>query len=137
MNEIRVIDEVPEPQEYCELRVASGLSSKDLETARTALPKSLYSVAVRSGDRLIGMGRVVGDGLHVQVVDIAVHPEFQKRGLSRQIMERITQFIDSGLSGTATVSLFADVDWLYEKFGFSRPRSSVGMFYRPRNPRAF
>lgn len=123
-------EKIPDPQEYCALRVACGLSPKSLEAAQIGLPKSLYAVTLRENGRLIGMGRVVGDGLHVQVVDIAVDPEFQGKGLSRQIMEKIMSFIDEKISETATVSLFADVDWLYQKFGFVKPQKSQGMFYK-------
>ena len=34
------------------------------------------------------------------------------------------------LPRSTIVSLFADVDWLYGKFGFAVPRASVGMMLR-------
>jgi len=127
---MQIEDKIPDPTEYCALRVASGLSAMSLDAAIFGLSKSLYAVTLRQDGRLIGMGRVVGDGLHVQVVDIAVDPEFQGKGLSRQIMERIMAFIDEKVPKCAVVSLFADVDWLYQKFGFVKPQKSQGMFYK-------
>lgn len=123
-------EKIPDAVEYCSLRVACGLSAMDLAFAKLALPKSLYAVTVRHDEKLIGMGRVVGDGLHVQVVDIAVHPDFQGQGYSRQILEKIMSFINNEIPGCSVVSLFADVDWLYQKFGFVKPQKSQGLLYK-------
>lgn len=127
---MKAIFEIPNPVEYCDLRVAAGLSPKGLEAATAGLSKSLYAVCLRDNGRLIGMGRVVGDGLHVQVVDIAVHPDFQGKGLGRVIMECVMEFLRLKIDSTATVSLFADNDWLYQKFGFYIPSNSQGMFLK-------
>jgi ribosomal protein S18 acetylase RimI-like enzyme len=124
MFEVR--DEIPGVDEFCELRVAAGLSAMDRAATATALPRSLYAVTIRDGDRLIGMGRVVGDGLHVQVTDIAVMPEHQGQGVSRLVLESIMRFIAT-LPRSTIVTLFADVDWLYHKFGFTAPNVSTGM----------
>ncbi len=123
---LNAVPEAPSVEEYCSLRVAAGLSAMDPDAAAAALPRSLYAVTIRSEQQLIAMGRVVGDGLHVQVVDIAVHPEFQGQGLSRQILEEIMSFI-AALPRSTIVSLFADVDWLYGKFGFVQPQHTTGM----------
>lgn len=117
----------PEPEEYCSLRVASGLSPKDEHAAAEALPRSLFAVSARDDGQLVGMARVVGDGLHVQVVDVAVLPDYQGQGISRSMLERVMQYIAS-LPTSTSVSLFADVDWLYQKFGFAPPGASQGMF---------
>jgi len=127
---IEITETIPSPEEYCGMRKACGLSEKTLEAAKKGLPRSLYAVSLRSSGKLIGTGRIVGDGLHVQVVDIAVHPDFQKRGLSKQILQRIVAYAETQVPKCAVVSLFADVDWLYEKFGFGKPERSVGMFYK-------
>jgi GNAT superfamily N-acetyltransferase len=126
-----VKDEIPLPQEYCDLRLACGLSAKTLEAAAVALPRSLYSVTVREGDRLIGMGRVIGDlGCHVQIADIAVHPRYQKKGISHSIMKRIMGFVQNNVPECAFVNLFADVDFLYHKYGFVKGTASIGMYLK-------
>jgi predicted GNAT family N-acyltransferase len=124
-----VANRIPGVEEYCGLRIATGLSAMDPQAAVTALPRSLHAVTIRDGDRLIAMGRVVGDGLHVQVVDIAVEPEFQGQGLSRIVMENIMGFV-STLPTSTIVNLFADIDWLYQKFGFVVPEHTTGMSLR-------
>lgn len=122
----KFLTEAPAVQEYCSLRVAAGLSAMDPTAAAAALPRSLFAVTIRSEQQLIAMGRIVGDGLHVQVVDIAVLPDFQGQGLSRKILEQIMSFIAT-LPRSTIVSLFADVDWLYGKFGFVDPQQTTGM----------
>ena len=119
----------PAANEYCDLRVAAGLSAMDLAAAEGALPKSLHAISIRDDGRLIAMGRVVGDGLHVQVVDIAVDPDYQGQGWSRVVMENLMAFINT-LPKSTIVNLFADIDWLYDKFGFTVPQNTNGMVFR-------
>jgi GNAT superfamily N-acetyltransferase len=126
---VEVRDEIPTVDEFCDLRVAAGLSAMDRTAAAIALPRTLYAVTIRDADRLIGMGRVVGDGLHVQVTDIAVHPDRQGQGLSRLVLESIMGHLAT-LPRSTIVTLFADVDWLYQKFGFAVPSASTGMMLR-------
>lgn len=124
-------DEVPRPDEYCELRKLCGLSQMTLLAAQKALPNSLYVTTIRDGEKLIAMGRVIGDGgCHVQVVDIAVHPQYRKQGLSRLVMDSIVAFVNSQIPSCAVVNLFADIEYLYQKFGFYYPEKSKGMFMR-------
>ncbi len=117
---------IPAVDEFCELRIEAGLSAMDRHAAASALPRSLHAVTIRDGDQLIAMGRIVGDGLHVQVVDIAVKPAWQGNGLSRIVMEDIMSFIET-LPTSTIVNLFADIDWLYGKFGFVVPTHTTGM----------
>lgn len=126
-----VEESVPGVEEYRALRVAAGLSPKTAEAAAAGLPNSLFSVTVRKGDELIGMGRVVGDGgLNYEIVDMAVHPDHQRRGIGKAIMTCLMNYVDRTAHHSAYVSLLADdgAPALYEKFGFefTAPRT-VGM----------
>ena len=130
-SEFILLEEVPGIEEYQNLRVICGLSPRSLEAASKGLPNSLFSITIRDQDSLIGMGRVVGDGgCNLEVVDIAVHPEFQQRGIGQMIMTRIMAFIENNAPVSAYVSLIADdhSPALYSKYGFelTTPRS-VGM----------
>lgn len=74
--------QIPSSGEYMALRVAAGMSSRTREAADRGLPNSLFSVCVRNGNELIGMGRIVGDGgCNYEIVDIVVHPDYQRQGL--------------------------------------------------------
>jgi GNAT superfamily N-acetyltransferase len=66
------------------------------------------------------------------VVDVAVHPSRQGEGLSRLVLDEIVRFL-LDLPDRAIISLFADIDWLYGKYGFAVPGGSTGMFLRDRD----
>ena len=121
----------PDADEYRSLRVAAGLSPKTRAAAEKGLPGTLYAVCVRDAERLVGMGRIVGDGgLNYEVVDMAVHPDYQRRGIGYRIMEMLMAWLDEHAPESAYVSLIADhgAPALYEKFGFNFTAPvSVGM----------
>jgi ribosomal protein S18 acetylase RimI-like enzyme len=122
---------IPSITTYQQLRVAAGLSAKTTAAAAKGLPNSLFAVQVLLGDDVVGMGRVIGDGgCFFQVVDIAVLPAHQGKGLGKLIMREISRFIDSDVPDSAYVSLIADgqAQDLYAQFGFQHTApASVGM----------
>jgi len=124
---------VPSVEDYCRLRVSAGLSPKSAEAAAAGLPNTLFGVLVLKEDEVIAMGRVVGDGgLFYQVVDIAVEPAHQRRGLGKAIVGRIVDHLKQSAPAGAHVSLIADglAHHLYAQFGF-RPTApdSIGMAF--------
>lgn len=125
---------VPKADEFIALRVAAGLSENELEAATRGLAGTCFSVCVRNKGALVGMGRVIGDGgCFFQIVDIAVHPDYQRRGIGFQIMTRLMQQLRESAPRSAYVSLIADGDasMLYKKFGFEfTAPASVGMALR-------
>lgn len=134
MAEMQLTEELPSVDEYCAMRATAGLSVKSKEAAERGLPGSLFSVCLRKDGQLIGMGRIVGDGgLSYEVVDIAVHPDFQRQGLGSRIMEAIVGWLDDNAPASSYVCLVADhgAPALYEKFGFELTAPvSVGMALR-------
>lgn len=129
-----VVARTPSVEEYLHLRAVAGLSSFSREAAEKGLRGTVFSVLVLHADSAIGMGRIIGDGgCFFQVVDIAVKPEHQGRGLGKAIMNALMEHVKSEFPASAYVSLIADVpaNKLYEKFGFKEtaPRS-LGMAYR-------
>lgn len=124
---------LPSVQTYQALRMGSGLSGKTDEAAIRGLPNTLFAVQILHGALPVGMGRVIGDGgCFFQVVDIAVLPEHQGKGLGKRIMAEIIKYIDANVPESGYVSLIADgqAQDLYAQFGFipTAPRS-VGMAY--------
>ncbi|MDR6758673.1 ribosomal protein S18 acetylase RimI-like enzyme [Mycoplana sp. BE70] len=129
-----MVARTPSVKEYLHLRAVAGLSPFSEEAAGKGLQGTIFSAMVFHADVAVGMGRLIGDGgCFFQVVDIAVDPEHQGRGLGKAIMRAIMDHIGDKLPSSAYVSLIADVpaNTLYEKFGFEEtaPRS-LGMAYR-------
>lgn len=128
-----LVERFPGIDDYRRLRSAAGLSAKSVEAAARGLANTLYGVSMIDGERVVGMGRIIGDGgCFFVVVDIAVQPEFQKRGLGKRIMDALDAWLRANAPVSANVSLFADGDakHLYAKYGFVEAGPvSVGMDY--------
>ncbi|WP_265459568.1 GNAT family N-acetyltransferase [Enterococcus sp. HY326] len=135
-TKVKLKIEVPKRDEYLALRKSGGLSTRSLAGAEIGLANSLYSVCLREAetDKLIGMGRIIGDGgTSYQIVDIVVDPLFQQQGLGKLIMKHLMVYITEEADAQAYISLIADgkASKLYEQFGFieTKPQSS-GMYYK-------
>ncbi|MEM8872204.1 MAG: GNAT family N-acetyltransferase [Pseudomonadota bacterium] len=112
---------VPAPAQYMELRALCGLGGRSPAAAEAGLPRTVYGVVIEVEDRLIGMGRLIGDGgCFVQVTDIAVHPDWQGCGWGRRIVAALMSWADAELPSGCYISLIADAgaERLYEKAGF-------------------
>ncbi len=129
--DIDVSYEIPNAQEYNNLRIVSGLSPKDEVASEVGLKNSIFIVTLRDSEKLIGMGRIIGDkGCFYHIVDIAVAPSYQGNGLGKRIMSEIDTYLENNIPKNSYISLITDIpaDELYKKFGFeySAPKS-VGM----------
>lgn len=126
----------PSIEDYRRLRVAAGLSPKTEEQAAAGLPNTWFGVTVLHGGATIGMGRVIGDGgTAFQIVDIAVEPAHQGKGLGKAIMAALMAELNEKAPEGAYVSLIADGDakHLYVKYGFEPVMpASIGMAMRVR-----
>ncbi|HEX3343801.1 MAG TPA: GNAT family N-acetyltransferase [Polyangiaceae bacterium] len=133
-GEYAVDEHVPSVDEYVRLRREAGLGAKTPEAARVGLANTWFGVTVRLGGEAVAMGRVIGDGgCFFEVVDIAVQPAHQRRGLGKRIMGALMEHLRANAPASAHVMLLADgpAHLLYEKFGF-RPTApaSIGMELR-------
>lgn len=117
-----IVEQKPTAEEYLALRSVVGWGNPSLETAESAITGSLFCVCVRHNAKLVAFGRVVGDGSFIfYIQDMIVHPEYQKQGLGKAIMERIMSYIEAAGGGDAYIGLMAarGVRGFYERFGFS------------------
>jgi ribosomal protein S18 acetylase RimI-like enzyme len=122
--------EVPTVAEYCRLRISAGLTARSAQAANAGLPNTVAAFVVRHAGRAVGMGRAIGDGLFYQIVDIAVEPEHQGRGLGKMIVSNLLAELKRLAPGEAYVSLIADgqANELYSQYGFAPTApASIGM----------
>ncbi len=128
-------EETPSPEEFIALRTAVGWGGPSPETAAGGLSGSLICVCVRKDGELVGFGRVIGDGCFAfYIQDMIVHPDHQRRGIGKAVMERIMSYIEGAGSGDSQVGLMAATGSpaFYERFGFKvRPAEAPGMQIRP------
>jgi GNAT superfamily N-acetyltransferase len=127
----RLMDGPPSVADYVALRKRAGLSPKREDQATASLRGSWAAVHVVHADGVVGMGRVIGDGgWYFHVVDMAVLPDHQRRGLGDAILTALLNRIRSEAPPGAYVNLLADPPGrrLYARHGF-RPTApdSIGM----------
>src|SRR5262249_22772009 len=129
----RLQDGAPQPTDYLQLRVQSGLSPKTEEQAKAAVSGTWAACHVvhEADGRCVAMGRVIGDGgWYFHIVDMAVLPQHQRRGLGGAVLVYLLEQIRDRAPRGAYVSLLADPPGrqLYMRSGFveSAP-GSVGM----------
>lgn len=122
LSQFVIENKAPKAEDYNLLRVASGIGgAKDIEKARTAMNNSLFAVSVYDGKKLIGSGRIIGDGgVSYAVTDIMVDREYQNRGIGEEIMNRIDRWFDANTDENAFVMLIANkpADNLYSRHSF-------------------
>ncbi|MFC5548223.1 GNAT family N-acetyltransferase [Massilia aerilata] len=122
--------ETPSVDDYLRLRRNAGLTPRSAAAAEAGLPNTVAGVVIKSGDLAVGMGRAVGDGLFYQLVDIAVEPAHQGKGLGKTIVSRLLEALRRIAPAEAYVSLIADgrANELYAQYGFEPTApASIGM----------
>jgi GNAT superfamily N-acetyltransferase len=124
---------VPAVEDYLRLRRDAGLTPRSHEQASKALPGSWTAchVAHRPDGQVVAMGRVIGDGgWYFHVVDMAVLPAHQRRGIGDAVLTWLLDEIRRAAPPQAFVSLMADPPGrrLYARHGFAEERDrSIGM----------
>jgi ribosomal protein S18 acetylase RimI-like enzyme len=122
-------------EDFVNLRNNTRLSNRKKSSVEKGLPNTWYGVHIKDGDKTIAMGRIVGDGGIIFVVaDIAVLPDYQRKGLGKVIMAELMAYYRANAPDDAYCCLMADgpAKHLYKKFGFEETApASIGMAYWP------
>lgn len=109
-------------EDYCNLRESVGWLNVSKVQAERALGHSLYTVTAVENNHTVAMGRLTGDGLYFVIVDIVVQPDYQKKGIGSEIINRIIEYVDkeTPVGGRSSIQLIAEKgkETFYEKFGF-------------------
>ena len=117
---------------YLALRKSVNWKVLSYEQAKRALEHSMFTVVALDGNRPIGMGRIVGDGVVIDYIqDLVVRPDCQKSGVGRMIIERLIQYVkETKLENTEIMLCLMCAkgrEKFYEKFNFiARPTYSLG-----------
>jgi len=123
-DDVVISDGLPSGEEYAALRAHVGWNAIDPEAVERGLAASLASVVARdAGGRLVGMGRLVGDGgVYLYLQDVIVREAWRGRGVGSRITEALLDHVRL-LGGPGTfVGLMAAADAaaFYERYGFVR-----------------
>lgn len=119
------------PEEYTGLRKAVGFREIPVEEAAEGLKHS-YVVCIRDHEKAVAVGRILWDhGYAALLTDVIVDPEYQGRGLGRQIVETCIEYVKEQLKPgySIMISLLAanGKEGFYKKMGFvERPNETFG-----------
>ena len=122
-DQVVLQNDVLQPQDFVRLRVLTGFADIPIEHAKRALDGGLINVSAKYGDRLIGMGRMVGDGaMYWYLQEIIVLPEYQKQGVGTKIVNHLGDYAVSH-STTGKFTTIGGVsakgkEEFYSKLGF-------------------
>ncbi|MCI7790018.1 MAG: GNAT family N-acetyltransferase [Lachnospiraceae bacterium] len=122
-DQVVLQNDVLQPQDFVRLRVLTGFADIPIEHAKRALDGGLINVSAKYGDRLIGMGRMVGDGaMYWYLQEIIVLPEYQKQGVGTKIVNHLVDYAVSH-STTGKFTTIGGVsakgkEEFYRKLGF-------------------
>jgi GNAT superfamily N-acetyltransferase len=137
-EEYQVVERIPTVEDYLVLREAVGWGRLDEQMTARGLANALFTVCLLHNGKVIGCGRVIGDGgLYFYLQDIIVLPAFQGKGLGRRLMRAILAYLEEHALPGAFVGLMAakDVSSFYTQFGFAlRPPERPGMFRLQEGP---
>lgn len=122
-EEIRLIDNILQAEDFIRLRMQAGLAEIPVEHARKALQNSLINVSAIYNGELVGMGRLVGDGaMYWYLQEIIILPQFQRKGIGTMIVNHLVDYAREN-STTGKFTTIGGVsakgkEPFYEKIGF-------------------
>lgn len=109
-------------QDYRKLRESVEWINFSEEQMQKALSNSLYTIIAVENNQAVGMGRLIGDGMYYMIIDIVVHPLYQKRGIGKSITNMLMKYVDkeTPVGGRSSIQLIAEKgkEPFYEKMGF-------------------
>lgn len=127
---IKYVEMIPGVKEYNQLRKVLGLKLIEDKSTIIGLNNSIKCICVFDEDKLIGMGRIIGDNGMVYVIsNIFVMPEYQHQGIGFKIMDILMCYLENIGARNSQVILMArkNTEDFYEKFGFfCRPTNELG-----------
>lgn len=124
------VDIAPPISEFIDFRVKCGWGKLSPEAAQKTLEAGLANTSIYDGDKIIGFGRVIGDGaVYFYIQDLIVSHHYQGLGLGTVIMKRLIEQISKMALPGASIGLMSalDKEEFYKQFGFkSRPSAEYG-----------
>ncbi len=124
--------ELPDEKEVFGLFLTTGWNNDYRITPdefMQALRSSWYFLSAYEGERLVGFGRMICDGvLHALILDLIVHPDRQGQGLGGAILNRLVDKCRE--HSIRDIQLFSvkGKSAFYRKMGFrERPEGAPGM----------
>lgn len=70
----------------------------------------MYSIEVIDDNIIIGIGRLIGDGMYYMMVDIIVEPSYQGKGIGSNIVNKLVEYVhrETPVGGHSSIQLIAE-----------------------------
>lgn len=121
-------------EEFLEMVKSVGWKEYSEEQISKALKNTMYMVKVMDNDKVVGMGRVVGDySIVCMLTDISVKPEYQKKGIGLMIVNELKNLIEKNVKEGEKIQIeltpTSGNEPFYQKAGFKyKPEKITGMY---------
>lgn len=118
--------------EFCKLQESVGFQKLTTKQAETVLANTSFIVNAVYEGKSVGIVRVLTDMLiDAYITDVIVNPDFQGRGLGRQLMDKTLEYLKNNSMENVKLacSLYANPgkESFYERFGFQKlPNDKYG-----------
>ena len=129
---ISIKENVNSIEEFNYLYDAVGWGSYDEKESEKALANTMYSVSVYDDDKIIGYGRIIGDGIcFLYIHDVMVIPKYQNKKVGSQIMNKLLEKVNQIKIENPYVRVYLGAskgkEKFYERFGFiTREDANLG-----------
>ena len=129
---ISIKENVNSIEEFNYLYDAVGWGSYDEKVSEKALANTMYSVSVYDDDKIIGYGRIIGDGIcFLYIHDVMVIPKYQNKKIGSQIMNKLLEKVNQIKIENPYVRVYLGAskgkERFYERFGFiTREDANLG-----------
>lgn len=123
MDDVVLSESLPTPEELIALRRQMGWGVVSEEVARRTIAAAIFTVCLRREGRLVGLGRVMGDGvLYFSISDVIIARELQGGGHGATLMKALTDYLERAATPGASITLqpIKGREGFYERFGFVR-----------------
>lgn len=77
-------------EDFKEMRASVNWNKVKPHQLQTALDNSMVVIGIYENNKIVAMGRLVGDGIcKAMLTDIIVKPEYQRKGYGRKVLEEL------------------------------------------------
>lgn len=121
------IDENVDWNELSHLYLIAPLGHKSPADLQVSFSNSMFKCFVYEAGKLVAAGRALADGVDCSYIcDVAVHPEYQGKGLGRQVVMKLVELSKDHRK----IILYAAVgkEPFYLKLGFKRMATAMAIF---------
>lgn len=129
-----VLEENITVSEFLDIIESVGFKTYNEEQVKKALENTMYMVKAIVNNKVVGIGRVVGDySIVCCLSDICVRPEYQGNGIGLKIVNRLKEMIEKNVKVGEKIQIelipVAGKESFYQKAGFKyKPDVITGMY---------